>query len=94
VDAPVRLGDIAGAPEDLTAEVRDSPRTAVDQPLVTDGRWLGAGDGLVLESGLASTLDLGAGDTITIQGRPFPVRGVAMTVSRGRFPSAARHRCG
>ncbi|MGH9232333.1 MAG: FtsX-like permease family protein [Acidimicrobiales bacterium] len=78
--------DIAGAPEDLTAEVRHSPRSAVDQPLVTDGRWLGAGGGVVVESGLASTLDLGAGDTITIQGRPFPVRGVAMTVSRGRFP--------
>jgi putative ABC transport system permease protein len=58
----------------------------VDQPLVTAGRWLGDGDGVVLESGLAATLHARPGGTVTIQGRPFPVRGVAMTVSRGRFP--------
>jgi putative ABC transport system permease protein len=54
--------------------------------MVTSGRWLGEGGGVVLESGLAATLHAGPGDTVTIQGRPFPVRGVAATVSRGRFP--------
>jgi ABC-type lipoprotein release transport system permease subunit len=77
---------IAGGTEDLTAEVRDPGPYQVDQPLVTSGGWLGDGDGIVLESGLAATLRAGAGDTVTIQGRPFPVRGVAQTVSRGRFP--------
>jgi putative ABC transport system permease protein len=77
---------VPGGTEDLTAEVRDTGRSAVDQPLVTDGRWLGPGGGVVLESGLAATLGRGAGDTVTIAGRPFPVRGVAMTTSRGRFP--------
>jgi putative ABC transport system permease protein len=77
---------IAGGTEDLTAEVRDPDPYQVDQPLVTSGRWLGEGGGVVLESGLAATLRAGAGDTVTIQGRPFPVRGVAQTVSRGRFP--------
>jgi putative ABC transport system permease protein len=77
---------VAGGREDLTAEVRDPGPSPVDQPLVTAGRWLGDGGGVVLESGLAATLDAGPGDTVTIQGRPFPVRGVAMTVSRGRFP--------
>jgi putative ABC transport system permease protein len=78
--------EVAGGREDLTAEIRDPGPSQVDRPLVTAGRWLGAGDGVVLESGLAATLGAGPGDTVTIQGRPFPVRGVAMTVSRGRFP--------
>jgi putative ABC transport system permease protein len=77
---------VAGGEEDLTAEIRDPGPYAVDQPLVTSGRWLGEGGGVVLESGLAATLDVGPGDTVTIQGRPVPVRGVAATVSRGRFP--------
>jgi putative ABC transport system permease protein len=77
---------VPGGDEDLTAEVRDPGRSPVDQPLVTDGEWLGSGEGVVLEHGLAHTLHLGAGDTITVNGRRFPVRGVAMTVSRGLFP--------
>jgi putative ABC transport system permease protein len=77
---------IGGGTEDLAAEVRDPGSSQVDQPLVTSGRWLGQGGGVVLESGLAATLRAGAGDTVVIQGRPFPVRGVAQTVSRGRFP--------
>jgi len=77
---------IADGTEDLTAEVRDPRPSEVDQPLVTSGRWLGQGGGVVLESGLAATLRARAGDTVTIQGRQFPVRGVAQTVSRGRFP--------
>jgi putative ABC transport system permease protein len=78
--------DVPGGKEDLTAEVRDPGPYAVDQPLVTSGRWLGEGGGVVLESGLAATLGATPGDTVTIQGRRFPVQGVAMTVSRGRFP--------
>ena len=78
--------EVAGGSEDLTAEVRDPGPYEVDQPLVTSGRWLGEGGGVVLESGLAATLQAGPGDTVVIQGRPLPVRGVASTVSRGRFP--------
>ena len=77
--------DIMGGHEELTAEVRDPGPYAVDQPLVTSGRWLGEGGGVVLESGLAATLGAAPGDTVTIQGRSFPVRGVAMTVT-GRYP--------
>jgi len=77
--------NIAGGTEDLSAEVRDPGPYQVDQPLVTSGRWLGEGDGVVLESGLAATLHARAGDTVTIQGRPFPVRGVALDVG-GRYP--------
>jgi putative ABC transport system ATP-binding protein len=85
---------IAGGTEDLTAEVRDPGPSQVDQPLVTSGRWLGQGGGVVLEGGLAATLRASAGDTVTIQGRPFPVRGVAQTVSRASSRSAARPRSG
>jgi putative ABC transport system permease protein len=77
--------DVAGGTEDLTAEIREPGRSAVDQPLVTSGRWLGSGHGLVLEDGLATTLGVGTGDTVTIQGRPFPILGAATTVG-GRFP--------
>jgi putative ABC transport system permease protein len=77
---------VAGGTEDLTAEVRQPGPYQVDQPLVTSGRWLGEGGGVVLEGGLAATLRAGPGDTVTIQGREVPVRGVAQTVSRGRFP--------
>jgi putative ABC transport system permease protein len=78
--------EVVGALEDLTAEVRGPGPYEVDQPLVTSGRWLGEGGGVVVEGGLAAVLDVGPGDTVTIQGWPFPVRGVASTVSRGRFP--------
>jgi putative ABC transport system permease protein len=81
------LLDVDGGSEDLTAEIRDPGRSPVDQPLVTAGSWLSAGsDGVVLEQGLADTLDVGPGDTIGIRGHEVAVRGVAMTVSRGRFP--------
>jgi len=84
-------GGARGTGEDLTAEIRDPGPYQVDQPLVTAGNWLGDGPrdgGVVLERGLAATLGAGPGDEVTIQGHPFPVRGVATTVSRGQFPLA------
>jgi putative ABC transport system permease protein len=81
------LLDVEGGTENLTAEIRDPGRSPVDQPLVTSGRWLSGGDGgVVLEQGLAEALEAGPGDTISVQRQEVPVRGVAMTVSRGRFP--------
>jgi putative ABC transport system permease protein len=81
------LLDVDGGSEDFTAEIRDAGRSAVDQPLVTAGSWLSAAsDGVVLEQGLADALEVGPGDTISVQGHEVGVRGVAMTVSRGRFP--------
>jgi putative ABC transport system permease protein len=79
--------DVEGGTEEVAAEIRDPGRSPVDQPLVTDGSWLSTGsDGAVLEQGLAEALEVGPGDTISVQGREVPVRGVAMTVSQGRFP--------
>jgi putative ABC transport system permease protein len=73
--------------EDLTVEIRDPGRSPVDQPQVTAGSWLAAGDdGVVLEDGLADVLGIEPGDTVSVQGHELRVRGAAMTVSRGRFP--------
>jgi len=72
--------------EGITAEVRDPGPSAVDQPLITDGHWLSRGGGVVLEHSLAETLGLAAGDTVTINGRSFPVAGVGLSVSAGPFP--------
>jgi putative ABC transport system permease protein len=81
------LLEAGGGTEDLTVEVRPSGTAAVDQPLVTAGAWLDdAEPGVVLEHGLAAAMHAGPGDTVRLQGRDVPVRGVAMTVSRGRFP--------
>ena len=81
------LLDVRGGTEDLTAQIRDPGRSPVDQPLVTAGSWLAADDdGVVLEDGLADTLDVGPGDTISVQGHELQVRGAAMSVSQGRFP--------
>ncbi len=86
--------DTAAGSEDLTAEVRPLGVSPVDQPLVTAGSWLGAGRGVVLEQGLADALGAGPGDRVRLQGRAFPVQGVAMTVSRGGSRSAGQPRCG
>ena len=76
-----------GGYEDLTAEVRSPVRSPVDQPLLTAGSWLsGSGDGIVLEQGLANALHTRPGDQVRIDGHRFTVRGVALTVSQGRFP--------
>ena len=81
------LDVVGGGTEELTAEIRDPGRSPVDQPLVTAGSWLAADDdGVVLEDGLADMLEVGPGDTISVQGHELRVRGAAMTVSRGRFP--------
>jgi putative ABC transport system permease protein len=78
--------DVGRQAEDLTAQVRRPGISPVDQPLVTAGRWLGRDGGIVLEDGLAHTLRVRPGGTVMIQRHRFRVRGVAMTVSQGRFP--------
>jgi putative ABC transport system permease protein len=78
--------ELDGRPMELAAQVRGPAPAAVGHPLVTAGRWLGDDDGVVLEAGLAATMRLGVGDTVTIAGRRLPVRGVATTVSQNRFP--------
>ena len=79
--------EINGAPLRLRVQVRDTDSAAVDQPLVTAGHWLDDREGVVLEDGLAEAARLQPGDTITVAGQRVPVRGAALTVSAGPYPT-------
>jgi putative ABC transport system permease protein len=79
--------EIGGTPVRLRVQVRDAGSAAVDQPLVTAGRWLDGREGVVLEDGFATAAGLRPGDTITIAGQRVPVRGAALTVSIGPYPT-------
>jgi putative ABC transport system permease protein len=79
--------EIDGVPLRLRLQVRDPGSSTVDQPLVTAGHWLDQREGAVLEDGFASAAGLRPGDTITIAGQPVPVRGAALTVDLGPYPT-------
>jgi putative ABC transport system permease protein len=80
-------GEIDGAPLRLRVQVRDTDSAAVDQPLLTAGHWLDGRVGVVAEDGLAAAAGLQPGDTITIAGQRVPVRGAALTVNAGPYPT-------
>jgi putative ABC transport system permease protein len=71
----------------LRVQVRDPGPAAVDQPLVTTGHWLDDREGVVLEDGFAAAASLQPGDIITIAGQRVPVRGAALTVDVGPYPT-------
>jgi putative ABC transport system permease protein len=79
--------EIGGTPVELRVQVRDPGPAAVDQPLVTAGHWLDGREGVVLEDGFATAAGLRPGDTITIAGQRVPVRGAALTVEVGPYPT-------
>ncbi|TQS29698.1 FtsX-like permease family protein [Microbispora sp. KK1-11] len=62
---------------------------AVDRPLVTSGRWVRSG-GAVLERGFATALGVRVGDQVTIEGRAYPVVGIAVTAATSIYPWAAQ----
>ena len=74
-------GLVAGA----EAEGRDEVPAAVDQPRLTVGSWVRPG-GVVLERAFATGLGVGAGDRITLNGRPFAVTGIAVTAASAPYP--------
>jgi len=79
--------EIDGTPVRLRVQVRDPGPAAVDQPLVTGGHWLDGREGVVLEDGFATAAGLRPGDTITIAGHRVPIRGAALTVDIGPYPT-------
>ncbi len=69
----------------VQAQGRDPAPAAVDQPLVTQGTWVRTG-GVVLERTFAQALGVAAGDTVTLDGRPFRVAGLAVTAAVPEYP--------
>lgn len=65
---------------------RDQALAAVDQPKLTAGRWVGNG-GVVLERTFAGALGVGAGDRVTLDGKPFRVTGIAVTAAAAPYPN-------
>jgi putative ABC transport system permease protein len=74
------------------AQGRDSTAAPVDQPKLTEGSWVRNG-GVVLEASFADALGIGAGDSITLDGRSFRVVGVAVTAASGPYPKVCFAPC-
>ncbi|MCP2323491.1 putative ABC transport system permease protein [Hamadaea flava] len=74
----------------VTAEGRATTATAIDQPYVTDGAWIGQGQA-VIERGFAQAMGIRVGDQITLGGRAFQVAGLAVTAALPAYPSNICH---
>jgi putative ABC transport system permease protein len=74
------------------AQGRDTTAAPVDQPKLTEGSWVRNG-GAVLEASFADALGIGAGDSITMDGRSFRVVGVAVTAASGPYPKVCFAPC-
>jgi putative ABC transport system permease protein len=70
------------------AEGRDPAAAPIDQPDLTDGRWVEDG-GVVVEAAFADALDLRPGEPITLNGRSFRVVGVAVTAATPPYPEVS-----
>jgi ABC-type lipoprotein release transport system permease subunit len=71
---------------------RDQTPAAVDQPKLTQGSWIRTG-GAVLEASFAQALGIHTGDSITLNGRSFPVVGVAVTAAIPPYPQVCTVGC-
>jgi putative ABC transport system permease protein len=69
-----------GHADGVLAEGRGTAASLVDQPELTEGRWLGAGT-IVVERSFADALGIRPGDWVTLNGRSFRVAGVAVTAA-------------
>lgn len=72
----------------IDAEGRDTNPAPVDQPLLTSGHWVSSG-GAVIEQGLAESLGLHVGDTISLGDHKFRVVGIALTTARPFYPASS-----
>ncbi|MFG1839458.1 FtsX-like permease family protein [Micromonospora sp. NPDC049175] len=91
---PFPLAFLALTARDTTVRVivegRDQAPAAVDRPAVTDGTWVRPG-GVVVERTFAEALDVHTGDTITVDGHPLQVAGIAITAARPAYPRPGWH---
>ena len=77
---PLIYDEVSSGRYQLSVQVvgRDAERTAVDQPVVTDGSWVRPG-GVVVEGSLAEALGLDVGDSSRVGGRELTIVGIAAT---------------
>lgn len=71
----------------VAVEGRDHARAAVDQPLVTKGRWINGGGDAVVEASFAAALGIHVGDQISLNGKSFTVVGLGVTAAVPNYPS-------
>lgn len=76
-----------GVTAGVMAEGRDTAPASIDQPAVTQGSWA-PGSGVVMERSLAEALGVSAGDSVTLNGHPFRVTGIAVTAADASYPYA------
>ncbi len=76
---------VSGSKVLAIVEGRTTRRAAVDQPYVTQGTWVRPG-GVVVERSFAEELDIGVGSRVTLDGRSFPVVGIAVTAAVPAYP--------
>jgi ABC-type lipoprotein release transport system permease subunit len=82
-----------GETVNVRAEGRDTAPATVDRPKLTQGSWVRDG-GVVVEAAFADALGIGAGDSITLNGRTFRVVGVAVTAASAPYPDSCLGFCG
>jgi hypothetical protein len=72
----------------LQVERRDRTIASIDQPEVTNGRWVRRG-GVVVERSFAAALGVRVGEPIVIGGRSLRVVGIAVSAAMVPYPSLA-----
>jgi putative ABC transport system permease protein len=87
--APVKARGVTAT---AWAQGRDTAPAAIDQPKLTQGKWVRDG-GAVVEASFADALGIGAGDSITVGGRSFRVAGVAVSAATTPYPKACYAPC-
>jgi predicted lysophospholipase L1 biosynthesis ABC-type transport system permease subunit len=70
----------------VTAEGRSPSPARIDQPRVTQGRWVRPGT-VVLERSFAQALGVTTGDRVTLDGHRFDVGGIAVTAASPPYPA-------
>jgi putative ABC transport system permease protein len=81
-------GRTAGA----EAEGRTGAPAAVDQPVLTAGRWVRPG-GVVIERTFAEALGASTGDRLTLNGQSFTVAGIAVSAAVAPYPNICYSGC-
>ncbi len=76
----------------VEAEGRGQAPAPVDQPKLTAGRWVRPG-GVVIERTLATALEVGVGDRVTLNGQAFTVDGIAVTAAAAPYPNCYLTNC-